>query len=1415
MKTSHTSPICLLLAAIGIGLALSGRVVADDAGSPDAPHAVFVVGTHHYEPHETIPKFAERLEQYGFRTTVVLPEGNPEHNRNGKGLPGLEVLADADVAIFYMRFLALPEEQLAHIEKYVTSGKPVIGLRTSTHAFYYPKKDPRSKWNDGFGRDVLGSRYYIHLQGQTNVEHVPDQKGNILLNGVPARFIDPGTLYKVELPEDAVPLLNGTGRARKTGTITNRFGTHQIEAEMTWPVAWTWTNTFGGRTFATTLGHRESFELPALNRLLVNAIHWAVDRPVDIAREKAAVARKMPNLKRPVGELDQFDPESERQAFEVLDGFEVNLWAAEPMLVNPIHMTWDAQGRLWVCCSTSYPQVQPGEQPNDQIIVLEDTDGDGRADKSTVFADGLYVPTGLEMGDGGVYVANAPDLLFLKDTDGDLKADVREVVLTGFATEDNHHSISAWRWGPGGWLYFQEGTFMHTQVETPHGVVRLENGGVFQFRPRDLDLRVYADYRASNPWGHTFDRWGTEVLIDNPNLYFLAPLTANSRAKLAYQSSGRGTKQCGGEFVSGRHLPDEFQNQIWTNQYKSNTVTRYEITDDGAGIGVNELEPLIRSRDINFRPVDLKMGPDGAAYVLDWYNPLIGHMQHSFRDERRDTTHGRVWRVTYRGRPLVEKPQLVGVPLEQTVAHLKDPEDWTRHQVKRVLSDADPRAAADALESFVASLDRDDPGYAHHLTEALWAYQTIDVVNEDLLRDVLQSDHPKARAAAVRVLRYWWDRIGDSASSTEPALALLEQAVADEHPRVRLEAVLTLGFIPDARSVALACRVLDQPMDRYLEHALKLTVDGLQPHWLPANRAGTLTFASPDHRSYALSNLLTNEAVQVMVDLLNAGQVNADRLKGPAEAVARTATAAQLEKLVLTMVEYTREYNTRGRDAADPAAIRVVLDALNTAARTRGVKPTGADKMVPRIYAVPDVDAQVAATRLVGAWKIASQSRRLQQLIRAEETDPALKLAAASALGELAGRSDRQFLARLAQSKESGQQTLGVVGLAAIDLDRAAAVAATLFASPPDSNFPPEQIVEVFIQRRGGGDALGAALDKEEVHPDVASQVAAHLVRIGEQHPALVEAFGGGVAPGSLEDLLMAEDRLELAEDVREHGNPARGERIFRRSELACFTCHNISGAGGIIGPDLAAVGSAYQEDYIVDSILRPSKVIKEFFETAVVLTDEGRVFTGILVLSDDDKIVVRDPQQGGAEVTIPTDQIDDVAKGPSLMPRGLANKLNNRQEFLDLASFLAALGKPGDYQRNTAPILRRWRVAAVEEQATIDAGLVDHVLATGQPAYGLVDGTLPVEDLPEGQRVIAVAELDVSEPGAIGLKVEPSAVASVLVDGRPAAETIELERGRHSLAFVLAPASIGEGLRVEVTAPKSAAATFKPVTGP
>lgn len=1375
----------LSLVMIISGILIQGEnncVAADKA--PQQPHVVFVVGTTHESPQKTIPTFAKRLEQYGFKTTVVLPQGNPERNQNKTGLPGLEVLEQADLVVFYLRFLQLPPQQFNRIQKYLESGKPVIGLRTSTHAFDYDKGHILSNWNRDFGKRALGSEHYLQLSSETDVKHVLAHRDHEILNGVAGNFIDPGPLYKTDLPADATPLLIGTGKPKKTGIFKNQFGTHELEAEMSWPVAWTWKNEWGGRVFSTTLGHEKSFALDTVNRLLINAVHWCLEKPVGTTPERMAVANSAPNLKRPFEITQDHSPEIERKSFQMLPGYEVNLFAAEPMLVNPIHMTWDPQGRLWVICSTSYPQVSPGEKPNDQIVILEDTDQDGRADKSTVFADGLYVPTGLELGDGGVYVANAPDLLFLKDTDGDGKADHREVVLTGFATEDNHHSISAWRWGPGGWLYFQEGTFMHTQVETPSGTVRLENGGVFQFHPRSLKLNVFADYRASNPWGHMFDDWGQSFVIDNPRLYFTAPLTANSRAKLGYDDSGRGTKQCGGEFVASRHFPPEVQGQIWTNQYKAHVVARYEVSDDGAGYSIKGLDPLIQSSSANFRPVDLKMGPDGAAYILDWYNPLIGHMQHSFRDERRDTTHGRVWRVTYKDRPLVERPELTDVPLSRVVSHLKDPESFTRHQVKRVLYDADQREVKQALDLWVSKLNPREPQVDHHRLEALWCYQTVGVINEPLLREVLQAKSGKARAAALRVLRYWHPKIKNP-------LDLLETAIHDPHPRVRLEAILTSGFISDPRSVTVAVKAIDSPMDRFLEHGLKLTIDGLQSHWVKPHQQGKVKFENTEHKNYALSNLLSNESIGVIIDLLNAGSINAKLLEGPAQAVAEKANANQLEPLVLTLVEVTREYKTQGGKGISPEALSILLDALDRAARERGVIPKGnITSMLSRSAVVPGISVQKSVARLIGSWKLTREGRRLQRLLNASTTDTEVKQIAAESLGMLGDGASLKYLNKMAKSSQPlNHRLLGVYGLAAHDLKQAAAFTPDILSQDPGQENPAWFLI-AFTKRKGGSEILADQLKTASLHPQVAKMIRQYLIETGETSQPLISAFGATIMQDSLEAQLVNENVLALATEAKTHGNAKRGEQIYRRTELACMKCHSISNAGPVLGPDLAAIGSSSPPDYIVDSFLRPSKVIKEFYDSIMVVTDEGRVINGILVVQDDTKVVLKDAAQQGKQVTIPADQIEFTKKLPSLMPQGLAGKLKNRQEFLDLVKFITELGRPGPYATSVAQVVRRWRLRGVDAPVTSDELKLFNTFENGSnAAYSMVNGTLPAVDLNlQKPFTLALAFVDVTQAGNVQLQLNSIKGLKVYQNQTPIAVTestlLSLPSGRTQITF-------------------------------
>ena len=524
-------------------------------------------------------------------------------------------------------------------------------------------------------------------------------------------------------------------------------------------------------------------------------------------------------------------PEETIQKLRLPEGYEINLFASEvdfPDLQNPCQFTFDAEGRIWVCTMPSYPMYLPGKPVDDKVLILEDTDGDGRADKQTVFAGGLHIPGGIELGDGGAYVAQQPNLMFLKDTDGDDKADVRQIVLHGFDSADSHHSLSAFTWGPGGALYFQEGTFHHTQVETPYGPARCKNAGVFRYEPRTEKFEVYISYGFANPWGHMFDRWGQNFVADASGgaNYFGTAFSG----QLDYPRKHRAMKQlltkqwrptAGCEIVASRNFPDQVQGDyLLNNCIGFQGVLQYRIEDEGSGFFAKPVEPLLRSEDPNIRPVDIQFGPDGALYIVDWFNPLIGHMQHSLRDPNRDKNHGRIWRIRYKHRPLVKPPKIAGEPIPALLDLLKEYEDRTRYRVRRELRERDSGKVMAELHKWIENLEKKDENYQHHLLGALWVHQHHDVVHEDLLKQLLRSGDFRARAAATRVLCYWRDRV-------EQPLELLREQVNDEHPRVRLEAVRALSFFDSSQALELAVESLVHPQDYYLEYTLAETMTTL------------------------------------------------------------------------------------------------------------------------------------------------------------------------------------------------------------------------------------------------------------------------------------------------------------------------------------------------------------------------------------------------------------------------------------------------------------------------------------------------------------------------------------------------------------------------------------------------------------
>ncbi len=558
-----------------------------------------------------------------------------------------------------------------------------------------------------------------------------------------------------------------------------------------------------------------------------------------------------PNRKRgKLGSLDYLSGEEQLKKFKLAEGYEINLVASEeqfPELANPVAINFDSKGRLWVATMASYPHWKPKTPMDDKLLIFEDNDNDGKADKCKVFAGGLHQPTGFELGFGGVFIAQQPDILFVKDTDGDDKEDVRERKLVGFCSADSHHGLAAFEWGPDGGLYFQEGTFKYSQVESPYGLTRLAEAGIWRFDPRTEKFGVHVSMAFSNPWGHVFDRWGQDFIGDaSPGFsYWAAPISghieypkkhpggsqhrrlakitggdAKFKMKQLYKKRTRPLAGC--EIVSSSHFPEDAQgNWLVTNCIGDRMVLNHKIVEKDSGFWGEEVPPIVSCSDGNFRPVACEFAPDGSLYIVDWHNALIGHLQHNLRDPSRDHSHGRIWRVTYKGRDLVKPVKIDGASEAELLDVLKHPDHRVVYRAKREIQARKTSDVMPALKKWISGLDKEGKDYDHHMLEALWTHQAHNVVDKELLNQVLTCKEPRARAAATRVLSFWIDRL-------DQPLKALKKLVKDEHPRVRLEAVRALSFTKGEEAVEVALEVLESEMDEYLQFTLDETMRVLE-----------------------------------------------------------------------------------------------------------------------------------------------------------------------------------------------------------------------------------------------------------------------------------------------------------------------------------------------------------------------------------------------------------------------------------------------------------------------------------------------------------------------------------------------------------------------------------------------------------
>ncbi|MBN8858303.1 MAG: c-type cytochrome [Sphingobacteriales bacterium] len=950
--------------------------------------------------------------------------------------------------------------------------------------------------------------------------------------------------------------------------------------------------------------------------------------------------------------------EAELSSFKVADGYKIELYASETLgIANPVAMRWDERGRLWVLCTTTYPHRELGKKPDDKLFILEDRNNDGKADTSSVFVDGLNIPLGFELGHGGVYMGQQTELVFLEDTDKDGKADKRSVLFSGFGTGDLHQTINSFTWSPGGDLFFSQGHNIYSRIETPWGIKRQNRAGIWRYRPSTGKLDNFFDWSTAsvNPWGMNFDDWGNMFhKANDPPLYFSVPgLIENSKRSYLPEIGELKIKGSGLVIVRSRHMPKDLQGDFVLAGYYNNRVERMKVTEDASGFKARLVEPLVISGSRSFRPVEVCMGPDGAIYVLDWYDPIIGHYQASLRHPDRDKLHGRIWRITAVGRPLVKPPKLEDQPLPELLNQLKSSEFWIRYQVKRLLAAAPKDKVVPATIAWIQNLDPKDISYEHYLMEATGVLESHNVVNESLVIKLAKGKQPGARAYAAQAISKWLDRINDP-------LSTLRLLINDPHPRVRLHALVALSYIHQPQSIAIAAEIFDHPTDKFIDYAWDKTVYTLRPAWEKALQGGDIHFTKPAHLAHVIAGDPPSwMPAEQLIQLVSLRDVSAKEKTGLLLALAKTGNGVH--------TDFVLQQGIALKDAG-------LLDELSSLPPPPlSGKTTG--YLTSALEAANPLPFKIAVINILNTWKIQQSGTTIGRILQDEAQPVELRAGAIQALAQLEGETAVPLLKAQAGS-EKNPPALRLAALKSLSrLDLGLATTLTIEETQRNVGTVEEMlsIITPVVEQQGGIALITNQIKKQSISAGSAGLMLEALAHKGIEAPELrkqLNAIAGNhtAIPADYN----SEYVNQLVKMVKEKGNAIRGEKVYMHLQV-CASCHSINGKGGNIGPNLSALGRGLSPEEIAIEVLWPSQNIKEGYNRVTAETANGEIIQGIRLAEDADNIQIKTATKGN--VSVRKKSLKRFEENGSLMPGGLLDGIN-REDIADLITYLSMLGR-------------------------------------------------------------------------------------------------------------------------------------------
>ena len=946
-------------------------------------------------------------------------------------------------------------------------------------------------------------------------------------------------------------------------------------------------------------------------------------------------------------------PEEAQSRFTLHEGFEARLFASEPDVVNPVAMTWDERGRLWVVELYEYPLgAKDGEKPRDNIKILEDTDADGRADKVTVFADGLNLATGILLGNGGAYVGQAPHLLFLKDTDGDDIADERTILKTGFGLEDRHELLNGFTWGPDGWLYMTHGVFTHSTVKDPNdpnddGIYM--NAAVARFHPKTQKFEIFAD-GTSNPWGVDFDRTGnafvSACVIDH--LFHMAPggLYVRQGGQPEYKYTYEllpsivdhkhyRAAYCGIQVYLGDQYPRDYYNRVFMGNIHSNAVNHDRLETRGSSFTAHEEKDFVNANDGWFRPISEQVGPDGALWIGDWYDKYPCYQNARADPEGVDRSYGRIWRIVHTGnqpgkavpsRPSIDM-DLSKLPTSQLVDRLQSPNIWQRKMAQRLLAERQDSMAKASLERLLTSTNNDKETHLETRLSTLWTLHQSEQLTEATLDKVANDREPAIRAWAARLT-------GERRNNSPASLERLIHLASDHDPTVRL-------------AVAVAAR---QHVSDFLTLNKQPSNGSGQPD--PGLILAPLVQASADEEDQTLHFLIWTVAEPKIAEdpewalgwLLENGQ----------------ATKPLSQKLVYKVMRRLCDAGESWRmdiasrfinDAAnwDSDLAIAALEGLLDGQEAQAILPSRLpENYFSNLTRHNNSTLAEQAMRLGAVWGDATAVRQLVQQITDLETSEEARIKAIAIASGLPSAAVREALSTvLANARSAALVRQAIEALGSMGGDEAAN---TIIAAWNKLGTRAKRTAaETLASRTSWAKLLLDAVENKTItSSEIPTTVVRSLARNRSQavRSRAAKVIGRFREPNA--DLAkLIYDKTQVVLDG--HPDIEAGRKI---AEQACLVCHKLYGKGAEVGPDLTGVGRS-DLAALLANIINPNQIIGNGYENVEVETKDDRIVSGRLLEENDNYVKI--VSAGPIETTVARTDIQTLTKSDtSVMPEGL-----------------------------------------------------------------------------------------------------------------------------------------------------------------